>query len=71
MLTQAEKIERLEAMQDAMGTHRAEGIELDATVQALMRRFAEGELTLAQFSAAMDRHAEQVLAAQRSLVGAA
>jgi hypothetical protein len=57
MLTEAEKEKRLEAVKSVIGTHRAEGIELDETVHSLMAHFADGELTLDQFSAAMAHHA--------------
>ena len=71
MLTEAERKERLEAVKSVIGTHLAEGIHLDATVHALMGRFADGEFTLDQFSAAMDRHAETVVAAHKQLASAA
>jgi len=48
-----------------------EGIELDATVHSLMNRYAEGELTLDEFSAGMDGLAEQLLEKKRELAGAA
>ena len=62
--------ERLEAVEDVIGTHRAEGIELDATVRRLMDQFVNGELTLTQFSAAMDIHAESIVSRSRQMAGA-
>jgi hypothetical protein len=57
MVTESEKEERLKAVKSVIGTHLAEGIELDETVHSLMAQFADGELTLDQFSAAMALHA--------------
>jgi Antitoxin VbhA len=71
MLTEAERMERREAVESAIGTHRAEGISLDETVLSLMDRFANGEFTLGQFSAAMDSHAETVVSKDKQLAGAA
>ncbi len=61
---------RLEAVEDVIGTHRAEGIEVDATVRRLMDQFVDGELTLAQFSSAMDVHAGNVVSRSRQMAGA-
>jgi Antitoxin VbhA len=66
----ASRKERLEAVEDVIGTHRAEGIALDATVRRLMDQFVDGELTLAQFSAAMDVHAESIMSKSRQMAGA-
>ena len=71
MLSPAEKQERLAAMEDVIGTHRAEGIKVNATVHQLMMKFVDGEITLEQFSSAVDRYAETVLGAARPLAGAA
>jgi hypothetical protein len=71
MLTEVQKNERLEAVKSVVGTHLAEGIYLDETVQSLMGRFANGEFTLDQFSAAMDRYAETVTAGNAQLASAA
>ena len=59
-ISEAEKQKRRLAIGSVIGTHAMEGIELDATVHSLMDRFAAGELDLAQFSAAMQRHAQTV-----------
>jgi hypothetical protein len=47
-----------------------EGLAPDDATLAVLRQFEEGELTMEQFSAAMDRHAAALLAAQRTMVGA-
>jgi hypothetical protein len=59
-ISEDEKQKRRLAIGSAIGTHAMEGIELDATVHSLMDRFAAGELDLAQFSAAMQSHAQTV-----------
>jgi hypothetical protein len=69
-LSEAEKQERRRAVASTIGTHTMEGIELDATVHSIMNRYAEGELTLDEFSAEMQRHALSV-GTQASLAGAA
>jgi hypothetical protein len=48
-----------------------EGIELDQTVHALMERYANGELSLDQFSAAMEGHAQSAATEKVELAGAA
>jgi hypothetical protein len=48
-----------------------EGIHLSPEARQLLDRYAEGELTLDEFSASMDRCAEQLLAKRRELAGAA
>jgi hypothetical protein len=58
MVTEAERKKRLEAVESVIGTHLAEGIELNETVHSLMGRFVDGEFTLDQFSAAMALHAD-------------
>jgi hypothetical protein len=70
-ISEVEKRARLEAVGSVVGTHAMEGIRLDATVELLMNRYAEGELSLEQFSVAMDAHAQATLAKHRELAGAA
>ena len=71
MLSTAEKHERRAAVEDVIGTHRVEGIRVDATVEKLMRQFADGDITLDQFSAAVDEYANSLLTKEQSLAGAA
>jgi len=69
-LSKTEQAKRRFAIESVIGTHIAEGIELDATVRSLMDRFVAGEIDLSQFSADMQRHAQSVGAATH-LMGAA
>jgi len=70
-LTEAEKKDRRRAVESVIGTHTMEGIKLDAAVHSIMNRYAEGELTLDEFSAGMDELAAQLLDKKRELAGAA
>ncbi len=72
-ITDAERARRYRIVESAIGTHVMEGLEPDAPTRQIMLQWAEGELTMEQFSAAMQRHAEGVLAdlRRRSLAGAA
>jgi hypothetical protein len=70
-MSSAEKQTRLQAVQSVIGTHAMEGIVLDSHVRTLMDRFAEGDISLEEFSSAMNDHARQVLAMSRQLAGAA
>jgi hypothetical protein len=70
IISEAEKQRRRLAIGSVVGSHIAEGIELDSVVRGLMERFASGEIDLPQFSAAMQRHAESV-GAVTTLAGAA
>lgn len=58
MISAAERQERLEAVESVIGTQRAEGIHLNPATHALLRQYAEGELTLDEVSAALDAHAK-------------
>ena len=72
-ITAAERARRRRIVGSAIGTHEMEGLSPDVVTRQIMNSYAEGELTEEQFSAAMQRHAEQVLESlrSRSLVGAA
>jgi len=70
-ISEVEKRQRLLAVGSVIGTHDMEGIELDATVHVLMERYAQGELSLAQFSAAMEDHAQSATTEKVELAGAA
>jgi len=58
-------------IQSALGTHAMEGLFPDAATQDILRRFESGEITLEQFSESMDSHARSLIAARRTLIGAA
>jgi hypothetical protein len=63
--------ERLDAVKDVIGTHRAEGIVIDPSVQELMEEFIEGRLSLDEFSARVDVYANQLAGDQRQKAVAA
>jgi hypothetical protein len=65
-----EKFLRHQSNQDVLGTHAMEGIAPDAATLALMDRFAEGELSREELSAAIDLHVQGLLAARGHLVSA-
>jgi hypothetical protein len=69
-IPQAEKLSRQRSNQSSLGTFAMEGLTPDAATLALMQDFEQGDLTLEQFSAAMDSHAQKLFAAQRTAVGA-
>jgi hypothetical protein len=69
-ISDAEKLRRCSSNQSVLGTFAMEGLAPDAATLVLLRQFEEGELTMEQFSAAMDRHAHALLAQQRAMVGA-
>jgi len=62
-----EKRRRHEIVLSTLGTNAIEGIEPDARTRAILAQYASGELTLRQFSSAMDAHAMELVAAHRSL----
>ncbi len=62
-ISEEEKLRRQQASASVIGTHAMEGLTPDATTLDLFRRYEEGDLTLEQFSDAMDRHASALLAA--------
>jgi hypothetical protein len=70
-ISEDEKRSRHASMQSVLGSHAMEGLFPDAATSALIKRYEEGELTLDQFSEAMDIHAQKLLAAQRKMAGAA
>jgi hypothetical protein len=65
LISEEEKLRRRQSNESVIGTNAMEGLHLDATTLALMDRFAEGELTREQLSAAIDLHVENLLAAIR------
>ena len=68
-ISTAEKLSRQRSNQSALGTFAMEGLTADAATLAIMQQFEQGKLTLEQFSAAMDAHAQKLLAEQRATVG--
>lgn len=67
LITEEEQLRRQEIVLSTLGTNAMEGIEPDATSRALLAQYASGELTLDQFSSAMDAHAVELVTAQRSM----
>lgn len=70
-ISEQEKHERQIAVGSVLGTNAMEGIFPDPTTADLLERYGTGELSMDQFSSAMDRHAEQRVKAQRQVAGAA
>ncbi len=72
-ITDAERKRRHRIVESTIGTHVMEGLEPDAITRQIMLQWADGEMTMEHFSAAMQRHAEDVLTKIRreSLAGAA
>ena len=66
-ITEEEKRRRQEIVLSGLGTSAMEGIEPDAPTRAILARYVSGELTLKQFSSAMDAHAMGLVAAHRDL----
>lgn len=71
IILEKERRRRNEIVLSTLGTNALEGIEPDSTTRALLARYASGDLTLLQFSSAMDAHAMELVAAHRSLAGVA
>jgi len=71
VINEEEKRRRLQAAESVIGTNAIAGIELDATTHEIFQSYASGDLTLNQFSAAMDAHALELVAAHRDLQRAA
>lgn len=70
-ISEDEKARRHQLVESVLGTNAMEGLSPDTATLSLMRRYEQGELTMEQFSEAMDRHAHELLAAQRKMAGAA
>jgi len=70
-ISEEEKRRRREGNESVFGTHAMEGLEPDEATRAIFHRYAEGDLTMEQFSEAMDQHVHQLLAAQGKMVGVA
>ncbi len=70
-ISEAEKQKRRRIAGSVAGTHAMEGIELAPEARQLLDRYAEGELTLDEFSAGMDLCAEAILEKKREMADAA
>ena len=70
-ISEAETIRRRQSNESVLGTNAMEGLFPDAATTVLLRRYQQGELTLEQFSTEVDRHARELLAAQKNMAGAA
>jgi len=68
-ISEDEKLRRRESNEDVLGTHAMEGLSPDAATRALMDRFADGELSREQLSAAIDLHVEKLLAKRSAMAG--
>ena len=70
-ISEEEKLRRWRANESVFGTFAMEDLTPDETTRAIFRQYADGSLTLEQFSDAMDRHAHSLLAAHGKMAGAA
>lgn len=67
IISEEEKLRRQKIVLSTLGTNALEGIQPDAATRALLEQYASGDLTLCEFSSAMDAHAMELVAAHRSL----
>ncbi len=72
-ISEAERQQRRIAVESTIGTHAMEGQHPDDQTLSMMKSYAEGKLSLEEFSAAMQSHATTVLdrVRARALAGAA
>jgi len=70
-ISEEEKLRRRLSNESILGSSAMEGLFPDEATLAILQRYEGGELTLEEFSAAMDQHAHHLLAAQRRMAGAA
>jgi hypothetical protein len=70
-ISEEEKLRRRDSNESVFGSFAMEGLEPDEATRAIFAQYAEGDLSLEEFSAAMDRHAQTLLASLGKLVGAA
>ncbi len=66
-----EKAGRRESVASTIGTHAMEGLVPDPETIAILTRYQEGELSLEEFSEAMDAHARTLTASHSAYAGAA
>ena len=71
LISEDEKRRRRQSSESVLGTHAMEGLFPDEPTRSLLRRYDEGELSLDQFSEAMDRHAHALLAASGKMADVA
>jgi hypothetical protein len=67
LISEKEKRRRHEIVLSTLGTNAMEGIEPDAKTRVILAQYASGELTLREFSSAMDAHAMELVEAHRAL----
>jgi hypothetical protein len=70
-ISEEEKLRRQRSNESVLGSSAMEGLFPDQATQAILRQYENGELSLEQFSQAMDSHARQLLTAQGKMAGAA
>ncbi len=70
-ISEDEKLLRRRANESVFGTFAMEGLTPDEPTREIFRKYAEGLLTLDQFSEAMDCHAYSLVAAYTKMAGAA
>ena len=71
LISEEEKLRRRLSNESVLGTFAMEGLSPDEATQALLLKYAEGALSLDEFSTAMDIHAHRLMADQNTMAGAA
>jgi hypothetical protein len=71
LISELEKTRRERMVRSVTETHAMEGIQPDAETLHLYERYECGELSLDEFSSAMDAHASSLVAVTRPLAGVA
>jgi hypothetical protein len=70
-ISEQEKQRRQRMVRSVLGTHAMEGLFPDEPSLSLMRRYEHGELTLDEFSDAMDAHAYSLADSFKPIVSVA
>ncbi len=71
LISEEEKLRRRESNESVFGSFAMEGLEPDEVTRSIFLRYENGELTLEQFSEAMDRHANELIALHAKMAGVA
>lgn len=70
-ISEDDKLRRRRSNESVFGTFAMEGMTPDEPSREIFRQYAEGILTLDQFSEAMDLHAYSLVAMHAKMAGAA
>lgn len=70
-ISDEEKLRRRESNESVFGSFAMEGLEPDEATRSIFLQYENGELTLGQFSDAMDRHANDLVALHAKMASVA